>query len=114
MNKLILIAALAVGMYQLLQWYQSSRPMPEMSAPYVVVYGRDSCGYTSKLRRYLTERGVPFHYRVVDEKPVADDLHARMNRAGISTRRYNLPVVDVSGVLSIRPEPVSVVRDFSG
>lgn len=114
MSRLILIAALAFGSYELWQWYQTSRPIPEMSAPYVVVYGRDSCGYTSKLRRYLTERGVPFHYRVVDEKLVADDLHERMNRAGISTRRYNLPVVDVSGTLSIRPEPVSVVQGYSG
>ena len=114
MNKLILIAALAIGMHQLWQWHQASRPMQEMSAPYVVVYGRDSCGHTSKLRRYLAERGIPFAYRVVDDKPVADDLHERMNRAGISTRRYNLPVVDVSGVLSVRPEPDGVVRDYSG
>ncbi|MFN3715065.1 MAG: glutaredoxin family protein [Alcanivoracaceae bacterium] len=32
-----------------------------------MVYGRDGCAYTTKLRRYLTERGVPFEYRVVDE-----------------------------------------------
>ena len=114
MKQLLVLAALAMGAYQLWQWHLANRAVPEMSAPYIVVYGRDSCGYTSKLRRYLAERGVPFHYRVVDEKSVADDLHGRMNRAGISTRRYNLPVVDVSGVLSIRPEPANVVHDYSG
>lgn len=114
MSRLVLIVALAIGMHQLWQWHESSRPMPERASPYVVVYGRDSCGYTSQLRRYLTERGIPYEYRVVDDRSVADPLHERMERAGISTRRYNLPVVDVSGVLSVRPEPDGVVRDYSG
>lgn len=114
MSKFVLIAALAVAMHQLWQWHQTSRSMPEMSAPYVVVYGRDGCGYTTKLRRYLTERGVPFEYRVVDEKRVKENLHERMGQEGISPGPYNLPVVDVSGGLSFRPEPASVVRDYSG
>lgn len=114
MKQLLILAVLIAGAHQLWQWHLANRVQSEMFAPYVVVYGRDNCSYTSKLRRYLTERGVPFHYRVVDEKPAADDLHERMNRAGISTRRYNLPVVDVSGVISVRPDPASVVRDYSG
>lgn len=114
MKQILVLAVLIAAAHQLWQLHLANRSEPEIPSSYVVVYGRDSCGYTSKLRRYLTESGVPFQYRVVDQKPVADDLHERMNRAGISTRRYNLPVVDVSGELLIRPEPASVVRDYSG
>lgn len=75
----------------------------------VVVYGRDSCNYTSQMRRALAERGVAFEYRVVDQSVVADSLHARMTEQGISTKRYNLPVLQIDGDLSVRPTPDAVI-----
>lgn len=78
----------------------------------VVVYGRNSCGVTSAMRKALTQQGVPFEYRIVDQPVVADELHAHMKQQGLSTRRYNLPVVEVNGELSIRPDAAAVVSDY--
>jgi glutaredoxin len=69
----------------------------------VVVYGRDSCGITRRMREALSEQGTPFEYKIVDHSAVADELHARMQSQGLSTRRYGLPVVDMNGVLAVRP-----------
>ena len=35
---------------------------------------------------------------------MADLLHSRMQASGISTARYDLPVIDVNGQLMVRPE----------
>lgn len=45
-----------------------------------------------------------YQYFVVDQPSVANLLHSRMEASGISTARYNLPVIDVNGDLMVRPE----------
>lgn len=116
MMKLILLLVIAYGSYELWHRYGQSEMMTEQkvsvaplfSEPYVAVYGRDSCGYTQKLLQELKASRVDHHYFVVDEKPIADRLHATMIDQGLDVRRYNLPVVDVSGDLSIRPSITDV------
>lgn len=76
-------------------------PLYEM--PYVVVYGRDRCGLTQKCQKSLREEDLSFVYENIDKKEVADELHARMQEAGLDTRSYGLPVVDVNGRIFIRP-----------
>lgn len=114
MRKILLLLLIIGAGAQFWQQYGHRFALSvDASRPYVVVYGRDSCGYTSRMREFLREQGVPFEYRVVDESPVADHLHAQMRAAGISTRRYNLPVVDVAGYISVRPEPAEVVAAYT-
>jgi hypothetical protein len=65
------------------------------------------------MRSELNSAGIKYHYFSVDDNDAADELHLRMKASGISTRRYNLPVVDVNGDISIRPKAKYVLRDFT-
>lgn len=114
MKNLIIFALLVVGALHAWQRFAPKDPLPlEMAAPYVVVYGRDSCGYTTRMREALRGAGIPFDYRIVDQRDVADRLHQRMNQAGLETRRYGLPVVEVTGQMWERPDAVDVQQAYA-
>jgi hypothetical protein len=112
-KRLVLLAIVAAGAYQAWQ-HVASRSAAERlyDVPYVAVYGRDSCGWTQRMRGHLRAQGVDHHYFSVDDRALADGLHRRMERSGLHTGRYNLPVVDVNGSLSIRPDPGWVVSEY--
>ena len=71
--------------------------------PYLLVYGRDRCGWTQKYLKDLEAEEIEPIYEIVDKQEVSDELHTRMEKAGLSTRSYGLPVIDVNGQLFIRP-----------
>jgi hypothetical protein len=77
-----------------------------------VVYGRDSCGLTRAMQQELARTGVPFDYQVIDAPATAERVHARMRQSGLETRRYRLPVVDVSGTLFVSPRPPDVAAAY--
>jgi hypothetical protein len=81
-------------------------------SPHVTVYGRDRCGITQRVRSDLQRSGVPFEYKNVDHPGVGDELHPRMEAAGLDTRRYGLPVVDVSGEMMIRPKVQAIAEKY--
>jgi len=89
-----------------------SKLEPLFSGSYVAVYGRDSCGFTKRMVKNLQQSQVNYRYFNVDDKVVANQLHSRMEQAGISTKRYNLPVVDVNGDLSVRPQYSQVKKQL--
>jgi glutaredoxin len=107
---LILVGAGYQGWVKLSPAYTKADPLYDK--PYVVVYGRNSCGHTQNTLKELKKAGVPFEYQIVDDKSVADLLHARMESSGIDTGRYNLPVVDVSNDFSIRPATASIIEAY--
>ena len=111
MKNLIILIIIVAGVYQLWGKYVNS-VSPRFEGSYISVYGRDSCGYTKRLLSKLTSERVKFHYFSVDDKANADDLHLRMEASGISTRRYNLPVVDVSGDITVRPKFRDVLTNY--
>lgn len=90
-------------------YFKAQTVEPLKSEPYLVVYGRDSCGFTQQTIRELKKASVKFEYLSVDDKSVADSLHFRMESKGINTRRYLLPVVDLNNSFSIRPENKDLV-----
>jgi len=113
MYKLLIILIVGLGIYK--GWEMLNAPPPPeplYDTRYVAVYGRDSCGYTRRMLQDLQQAGLEYEYFIVDESPAADLLHSRMNASGISTRRYELPVVDVSGELSTRPDSEDVIETF--
>ncbi|MFT7468783.1 MAG: hypothetical protein ACI8PP_002031 [Candidatus Pseudothioglobus sp.] len=111
MKNLILMAVLAYGGYEAWQRFGAEPPSaypqaltePLFDSPYVAVYGRDSCGLTQNLLKKLKASNIEHHYYRIDEKPIADRLHATMIDQNMDVRGYDLPVVDVSGDLSVRP-----------
>jgi hypothetical protein len=87
-------------------------PEPLHESSYVVVYGRDTCGVTSRMLADLDRSGIPYEYKRVDEPQVANELHPRMEAAGLNIRRYGLPVVDVNAEMIIRPNPNTVAEKY--
>ena len=77
---------------------------PLYATPYVVVYGKDRCGWTQKYLRDFESKKINCIYKSVDNKEVSDELHPRMVQAGLNVRRYNLPVIDVNARILIRPD----------
>jgi glutaredoxin len=79
------------------------------SGQYIAVYGRNSCPITKKTLAYMKENGIKHAYLNIDDEAIAANLHQQMKDQGISTQRYNLPVVDFSGELSIRPTNTTIL-----
>lgn len=114
MKNLLLIAFLVFCGFKLWGKYQENTfESPVFDKPYIAVYGRDSCGYTQHALKQLKNSGVDYHYFKVDNQKVADSLHEHMRSSGISTRRYNLPVIDVSGKISVRPNLNEILSSYS-
>lgn len=111
MNKLIALAAvLLLGLQPALA--QQGSIEPEFDKPYISVYGTDTCWYTQRMITDLKKANIAFNYNNLEDTATASKLHGKMYAAGISTKRYNLPVVDVSGTLTVRPESAEVIRQF--
>ena len=115
MKNILIIMVLVAAGYQAWNRFSPSvtGPEPVHDGPYIVVYGRNSCSFTLQTLKDLEASGVPFEYRIVDDKSVAVSLHARMQDAGMNTRRYNLPVVEVNNNFSIRPRPESIIESYN-
>lgn len=79
----------------------------------VVVYGRDGCGYTRRMLASLRELRIPVTYIDLDGAAASDAFHDRFDGTGLADHRgYALPVVDVTGEVSMRPSPETVAYQF--
>jgi glutaredoxin len=47
--------------------------------PRIIVLGRDTCEDTTRSRRHLDERGIPYDYFRVDREPAADEWIRSLN-----------------------------------
>jgi glutaredoxin len=56
-----------------------TEPSSAWEWPAILVLGRDTCEDTTRSRRYLDERGIPYAYRRVDREPEADEWIRRLN-----------------------------------
>ncbi len=63
---------------------------------------------------YMAKNGIDYTYLDIDEKAISSNLHKRMKSQKISTRRYNLPVLDFSGELSVRPDKTKILAVSKG
>ena len=114
--KLLLLIAVVAG--ALYHWggvpsLFSMGPEPLRDSPYVMVYGRDNCGLTKQMRTDLGLAGIPYSYKIVDDPAVQKELHPRMKAAGLNTRKYGLPVVDVNGEMMTHPKSDVVAQKYA-
>lgn len=107
-NILFLIIIAAIG-YKGWGYLQAESVKPLYDQPYLVVYGRDSCGYTMRTVKVLSEAGVKFQYFKIDDQAVANSLNSRMAAMGIDTRHYYLPVIDLNNSIMIRPDNKDII-----
>ncbi len=112
---LLLIAVVAGGLYHWggLPSLFSMGPGPLRDSPYVMVYGRDNCGITKRMLADLGRAGIPYTYKIVDDTAVKEELHPRMKAAGLNTRKYGLPVVDVNGKMMMSPKSEVVAQKYA-
>lgn len=105
MKNLALVIIAAAALYALWSMSNAARisGIDTPAGQYVFVYGRDGCGYTRRMRSQLDSAGIHYSYKTIDDRQVADSLHEKMRSAGVSTRRYKLPVVEVNAYILIRP-----------
>jgi glutaredoxin len=109
----LILAVLAVGIYEGWKYITKPEPLdPLYQKPYIVVYGRDSCGYCQNMKANLDKASLPYVFEIVDQAEVADILFKRMKASGIDTASFGLPVVDLSGVISVRPEPSVIISRY--
>ena len=47
--------------------------------PPILILGRDTCEDTTRSRRHLESRGIPYDYARVDREPVADEWIRSLN-----------------------------------
>ena len=47
--------------------------------PKIFILGRDTCEDTTRSRRHLDERGIPYEYARVDREPAADEWIRSLN-----------------------------------
>jgi hypothetical protein len=108
-----MLLVLAIGLYQGWKYITKPEPLdPLYEKPYIVVYGRDSCGYTQDMKANLDQAGLPYVFEIVDQAEVAEILFKRMKASGMDTASFGLPVVDLSGVISVRPEPSDIISRY--
>lgn len=113
MKKILFIVVLLMASYFFWQKiFHDNRIEALYNQPYVVVYGRDSCGWTQKYLKDLQNKGIKVVFKNVDSKKVSDELHPRMEKAGLDTRRYILPVIDVNASMFIQPELNIVLEEY--
>ncbi len=112
---LFLVAVIAAAFYRWgeLPSFFSMGPGPLRDSPYVMVYGRDACGITNRMRADLSLAGIPYTYKIVDDPAVKEELHPRMKAAGLNTRKYGLPVVDVNGEMMTHPKSDVVAQKYA-
>ncbi|MBI3565867.1 MAG: hypothetical protein HY079_11765 [Elusimicrobia bacterium] len=115
-NKFMLVVMLGAVAYANRQAIRRALfPLqPLYRKPYVVVYGKDECGYCQATKKDLSERGIPFVWKRLGDGGVGDELIPRMNRAGLETGYFDLPVVDVNAEIMVRPETQVIVARYGG
>jgi len=62
----------------------------------------------------MAKNGIDYTCLDIDEKAISSNLHKRMKSQGISTIRYNLPVLDFSGELSVGPDKTKILAGSKG
>ena len=103
MGKIFITVVLAISLIKLYKEF-SVVDIAGYDEPFVSIYGREACQHTNKALMELKIVGIDHQFFNIDDKKVADQLHAKMNVLGVDTSYYLLPVVQVKGDVLVRPE----------
>ena len=112
--KVIVILCLVVGCVKVCSHVhaKSARLEPLQKQPYIVIYGRETCGNCAALKRTLSLKGISYTAKDIDDPAVAAEAHRRMTVRGLDTSYYTLPVVDVNTQMSTNPSADWVTANY--
>lgn len=86
---------------------------PIQPLPYIIVYGRENCSACTTFSRKLSDSKIRYTYSDMSNESVRTEVHARMKKAGLNTKKFQAPVVDVNGSLAIRPNLHAVLERYN-
>jgi arsenate reductase-like glutaredoxin family protein len=104
MKKLmILLLILGAGYfgYRNFAGGSSDQLEPLYETPYIVVYGRTTCGWTQKCLRELKAKNYDVIFENIDSPDVQGEIFARIDAAGLDRHRISIPIIDVNGHILI-------------
>ena len=91
----------------------SSLKEANYSKPYIHVFGRNSCGYTTALLKKLNQADIAYQYFNFDENHVLDYVFRLRDSAGYTGDYTDIPVVDFNRKVMIRPNAQSLISSFN-
>lgn len=104
----ILIVAVGAAIFSAHQ----PKVAPLHAESYVIIYGRATCGLTRKMAEKLTEAGIPYTFKSIDDPSVGDEIYPRMRAAGLDTSYFILPVIDVNGHILLDAKVKTIARYY--
>ncbi len=113
MKKIIFIALVIFVGYKFLTLKKTDEIKPLYELSQVVIYGRDGCAFTQRTIKELKFAKINFVYESVDDKEVANILHAKMRSKGIDTKHYFLPVIELNNNFMIRPNTQDLLNKLN-
>lgn len=79
----------------------------------VIVYGRPECGLTRNMQRDLHARAIPYEFKNIDHRGVAQEMWALLSGASSNVRRsVRLPVVRVGRQVLVNATIADVERVY--
>ncbi len=113
MNKLVVfLIVLGTGYlgYQQFVGSRSAKLEPLYELPYVVVYGKSTCGWTQKCLRELNIKDIEVIFENIDKSEVQMEIFPRIDAAGIDRNRISIPIIDVNGNILIGYEREKILE----
>lgn len=88
----------------------SAKVEPLYDPPYIVVYGKTTCGWTQKCLRELKAKNIDVIFENIDKPDVQGEIFPRIDAAGLDRRRLSIPIIDVNGHILIGYEPEKILN----
>jgi glutaredoxin len=115
MLKKIFITFLVIGLglaaAYLLPRKASSGPFLS-NDPYIIIYGRTNCSICQDYQQRLDNQDIAYTFKDIGDTNVQDELYPKMKKAGLNSGYFQIPVIDVNGKVSIRPELRDVINGY--
>ncbi len=96
--------------------YPSGGPAPDPvkgSAPVsqtgILVYGRTSCGITTRMMQDLKARKIPYQFKNIDTPTARQEIYQLLIQGNLKVNSIPLPVVYVNGKVLLRPSVEQVL-----
>ena len=113
MKKLVILLMVLGAGYFGYQRFTDGGPdklEPLYDPPYIVVYGRTTCGWTQKCLRELKAENIDVIFENIDKPEVQGEIFPRIDAAGIDHNRISIPIIDVNGHILIGYEREKILN----